>query len=102
MAYGVLPVKTHDLGFLLGVCEKALNCSVGNDIKQRCLRLDNYSVKTRYPNNFQIGESETAMAVSDMKKVSAWVNEQFKALVKKEYSDQKRKKNSINHGNIER
>ena len=74
--YGIEPEKTHNLFTLLKKLED--HAKINDEIKE-VLKLNNYSVQTRYPGDYvEVNKEEYVLSIAIAEKCLNWIEEKIK------------------------
>ena len=75
IAFEVEAEKTHDLSKLTGTLQK--HTEVPEEIADFAERLTMYGVRTRYPNEISVDESQTKTAIVHAEKIKQWAESEI-------------------------
>ena len=92
IAFEVEAEKTHDLSKLTGTLQK--HTEVPEEIADFAERLTMYGVRTRYPNEISVDESQTKTAITHAEKIKQWSESEIAKIEKAEKEKSSEQENS--------
>ena len=75
IAFGIEVEKTHDLPTLMETLEE--HTQISDDVFRIANSLTQFGVRTRYPNELSVDESQTMTAIAQAEKIKQWAEREI-------------------------